>query len=612
MVALRFDSAVKPRRVVLSRVILTVCGVLLITAAGLISNRAIERALVSDPTRSLSWGTTLFRFLLAAHGLGLMFCAMVAGKRGKDIAAKSSSHFAESALRTQRETAWHAWLALAVLSVIALGLRMWQLNTDLWFDELLTLLNYLRLPLGDIVTSLPDQNNHLLFSVLSFGSVSLFGESAWAVRLPSVLFGVMSLWALFLLGRRVIGTREALLACALMTLSYHHIWFSQNARGYMALLFFSMLATWLWLEALQRQTWGWWIIYALAVTGGMLSHLTMVFVVSAHFVLYVAMLWIRNRQKSRNRGADNVVSESFNWRPFVAWTLCVSLTLQLYALALPEFVRVGLHEVSLESEWTNPWWVVTETVRNLRIGFSGGLVVLGGVVIVALGWLNLMRREWQSGALIVLPAFIAGGALLASGHNLWPRFFFFAMGFAILIAVHGAVTLPSIVSRQVSTSPSLQRLAAGAGLALAILMILASAVTVPRNYAYPKQDYTGARDYVENHRGPNDAVVAVGLAGVAYERYYAPTWSVAQTESELEFVRRAGENTWLVYTLPVEVKAYRPGVWRTIQSDFTIVKVFPGTLGGGEVVVCRQRPKNESQTAISLINSSELTPQPVN
>jgi hypothetical protein len=607
MVAARFDSTVKPERALLRRAILMLCGGILLTAAVFVSNSAIERALVSDPQRSLSWGTTLFRFLLAGHGLGLVLCGMVLGKHRKEIAAKPATHFAESALRAQRETTWRIWLALAVLSVIALGLRLWQLNTDLWFDELLTLLNYLRLPLGDIVTSLPDQNNHLLFSVLSYASVSLFGESAWAVRLPSVLFGVMSLWALFLLGRRVIGTREALLACALMTFSYHHIWFSQNARGYMALLFFSLLATWLWLEALQRDTWPWWIFYAVVVTGGMLSHMTMAFVVAAHFVLYLAMLWFRSRRKSQDRAPGIDVSETFNWRPFVAWTLCVSLTLQLYALALPEFVRVGLHEVSLESEWTNPWWVFTETVRNLRIGFSGGLVVLGGGVMVGLGWLSLMRREWQTGALMVLPASIAGGMMLASGHNLWPRFFFFSMGFAMLIAVHGAVTLPSFVSRHVSPSPALQRLGVGGGLALASLMILASAVTVPRNYAYPKQDYTGARDYVESHRGPNDVVVAVGLAGVAYERYYAPAWSVAQTEAELELVRRGGGNTWLVYTLPVEVKAYRPGVWQTIQSDFTIVKVFPGTLGGGEVVVCRQRPKNSSQTAVSLIGKTALT-----
>ena len=571
------------------RGILTLCGGILLSVALFISNSEIERALVSDPQRSLSWGTTLFRFLLAGHGLGLMLCGMVSRKHGKKTASEPVPYFAKSVLTAQKESTRSAWFLLVVLSVIALGLRIWHLNTDLWFDELLTLLNYLRLPLGDIVTSLPDQNNHLLFTVLSYASVSLFGESAWAVRLPSVLFGVLSLWALFLLGRRIIGPREALLACALMTLSYHHIWFSQNARGYMALLFFSLLATWLWLVALQRQTWGWWILYALSVTGGMLSHMTMAFVVAAHFVVYVGILWFGSRRKSEDKEAGIDSSEPFNWRPFVAWTLCVSLTLQLYALALPEFLRVGLHEVSLESEWTNPWWVVAETVRNLRFGFSGGLVVLGGSLMLGLGWLNLVRREWQTGALIVLPALIAGGTMLASGHNLWPRFFFFAMGFAILIAVHGAITVPSFISRLVSSSPAVQRLGVGIGVAMASLMIVASAVTVPRNYAYPKQDYTGARKYVESHRGPTDAVVAVGLAGVAYERYYAPSWSVAQTEAELELVRRGGGNTWLVYTLPVEVKAYRPGVWQTIQSDFTIVKVFPGTLGGGEVVVCLQR-----------------------
>ena len=559
------------------RAVLCLCGTLLLATVALVSSNDIERALVSDPQRSLSWGTALFRFLLAAHGLALIVFA-IAGNSGPKIATNPVRYFG-AASTIESKTTWRDWLILSVLTVIAIALRIWQLNTDLWFDELLTVVNYLRLPLGDIVTSLPDQNNHLLFSVLSYFSVSLFGESAWSVRLPSVLFGVLSIWALFILGRQIIGTREALLASTLMTLSYHHIWFSQNARGYMALLFFSLTATWIWLQALERQSWGWWLGYACAVTGGMLSHMTMVFVVAAHFSVYMATLFFGPRRPA-----------GFNWRPFVAWTLCASLTLQLYALALPEFVRAGLHEVSLQSEWTNPWWVITETFRNLQIGFSGSLVVASGVAMCFLGWFDLVRREWRSATLLVLPALMAGGMMLASGHNLWPRFFFFSMGFAILVAVHGAIMSPRFVCGYVSATPRFQRLSTTSGVALVLLMILASVVTVPRNYAHPKQDYTGARDYVESHRSPHDAVVAVGLAGVAYERYYAPGWSVAQTESELELVRRSGGNTWLVYTLPVEVKTYRPGVWQTIQSDFTVVKVFPGTLGGGEVVVCRQRP----------------------
>ena len=554
-------------------------GLICVLASGLVSNNVIEQLVLGNVNHSLSWGPTLFRVLLAFHGLLLIVFA-----KRLDKVSEAGSPSNVSGPRTN----WQTWFGLIVLSLIALGLRLWRLNTDLWFDELLTLLNYVRLPVGYIVSRLPDQNNHIVFSLLSHASVSVFGESAWAVRLPSVLFGVMSLWALFLLGRRLLETREAFLTAALATFSYHHIWFSQNARGYMALLFFSVLATWIWVEALRRNSWGWWIAYSLAVAGGMWSHLTMVFVVAAHAVVYFITLI---------RSLTGKEPKSVGFRPLVSLCLGATITLQLYALALPEFLQVGMHEVSLESEWTNPWWVVTETWRNLKIGFSGMVILSGGAAMLGIGWLSMLRRDWRSGLLMVLPPVLAGGSMLASGHNLWPRFFFFAMGFALLIAVHGAMLVPRLVSEYLMSWPRAERIGTAAGLTLASFMILASAITVPRNYAHPKQDYSGARDFVEAQRGPNDAVVAVGLAGVAYRNYFAPKWSVAQTEAELDAVRRGKPQVWLVYTIPVEVKAYRKEVWQTIQNDFAVVKVFPGTLGGGEVVVCRQLPEVTHQLA---------------
>jgi mannosyltransferase len=582
----RLGNTVKTQKEIIQGTALVLGGKLLVIAGAFLGSETIQRALLSEPNRSLSWGPILFRCLLIAHGLILTFVAarMVMGIKGQLPA--------EPRFKIRTKTGWHWWVALVGLSMIALGLRLWRLNTDLWFDELLTLLNFVRMPLGDIITRLPDQNNHILFSILSHASVRIFGESAWSVRLPSVVFGVASLWALFLLGRRVLDSRGAFLACGLMAVSYHHIWFSQNARGYMALLFFSILATWIWIEAQQRQTWKWWIAYSVVVALGMWTHLTMVFVVLAHALVYTATFFQSITGKQ--------VKTPFSWRPLAAFILGATLTLQLYALALPEFLSVGLHEVSLESEWTNPWWVIIETLRNLRIGFSGMLVVLGAGVMVGLGWLNLMRREWQAAVLLVLPPVLAGGTMIALGHNLWPRFFFFSMAFALLIAVYGALTLPRFFAQQIIRWPVGERLSAGAGLVLAFLMILASAVTVPHNYAFPKQDYSGARDFVERQRGPNDAVVAVGLAGVAYRSYFAPSWSVAQTDAELEVVKRGKSNVWLIYTLPVEVKAYRKEVWQRIQSDFTVVKVFPGTLGGGEIIVCRQSRENNGRLAQSF------------
>ena len=146
-----------------------VAGLGLIAAAILFSNGAIEHALVSNPTRSLAWGPALFRALLAVHGVALLVVALVSLKSvGRPAISSMSSALS---LDESRSTTWRSWVALSVLTMLALALRLWHLNTDLWFDELLTLLNFVRLPLGDIVTSLPDQNNHLLFSVLSNFSV---------------------------------------------------------------------------------------------------------------------------------------------------------------------------------------------------------------------------------------------------------------------------------------------------------------------------------------------------------------------------------------------------------------------------------------------------------
>ncbi len=534
----------------------------------MLSNATIERSLLGTETGTLRWGPTLLRWLLAAQGAALVLAAATM-RRAVPPAPEPP------AVPTRIDT--RPWAIVTALTVVALALRLWHLNSGLWFDEVLTLTDFVRPPIGRILTTFPSQNQHMLFSLLAHACVSLFGESVWALRLPAAVFGAASVIALFLLGRRVLDTREALLACGLLTVSYHHVWFSQNARGYSGLMFFATLATWLWLEALRRNGWPWWIGYAVAVALGAWTHLTMVFVPAAHGVLYGAYLV---------QGQRTVLSRM--WKPVFAWMFAASLVLEFHALALPQFLGSALHEVSLPSEWTNPLWVVLESWRSLGIAFGKGVAALLALSLAASGWVSITRRDWMAGCSMVLPAILGGGAMLAAGHNLWPRFFFFSIGFALLIAVHGAMVAPRILSERVSL-PLSEVGVARAGLVLALAMILASALSLPRGYALPKQDFVGARDYVEHARDPDDAVVAVGLAGVAFRRYFAPQWTVAQTGAELDAVRQAHRRVWLVYTLPIELKAYRPDIWTMIQNDFDVVRTFPGTLGGGEVNVCRER-----------------------
>jgi 4-amino-4-deoxy-L-arabinose transferase-like glycosyltransferase len=570
------------------------CSLILFAAA--FSNGDYARFLLGENAKNLSWGPTLFRALLLFHGLLLVSVGVFWKNLGEKRERVSPVDEASES------PTFPVFAALSALSAGALILRFFNLNSDLWVDEVYTLLDFVRQPIGEILTSFPSQNQHMLYSILAHASISAFGETAWALRLPSVLFGTASIWALFFLARSLFDTRTAFLACLLMTVSYHHIWFSQNARGYMGLLFFTLLATWFWFEALRKNQWRWWLAYAAAVVLGMWIHMTMAFLVAVHGLVYLAFVFF---PKLSGDDCPFSLERRAGIRPFAAWLLSVSVTLQLYALALPQFLREGLHEESGNSEWTNPLWVVTEILQNLSIGFAGIAAVLGGGLIVAFGCWRLWKQNRRMSLWMILPPVLAGAFMLALGHNLFPRFFFFAMGFGLLIVVRGAAELPAFVAgffenfQKNKIRHSESEIPNPIGFAVVVLMILVSAVTVPRNYALPKQDFSGAKNYVENNRSPDERIVAVTIAGEMYNRYFAPQWAKAETNADLENLQRSDEKIWLIYTLPPEIKAFQPQLWREIEKNYEVVRIFPGTLNGGEIFVCRKRQIKENRDETS-------------
>ena len=130
-----------------------------------------------------------------------------------------------------------------------------------------------------------------------------------------------------------------------------------------------------------------------------------------------------------------------------------------------------------------------------------------------------------------------------------------------------------------------------AGTPLPALMIVVPRSPCPRCYALPKQDFTGARAYVE----ATPSAGRRGGGGRAWRStptrsYYAPSWNVAvRSPDELAALRANAARTFLVYTLPIELRAVHPELWKAVETGFETERVFWGTLGGGEVYVCRER-----------------------
>jgi hypothetical protein len=170
---------------------------------------------------------------------------------------------------------------------------------------------------------------------------------------------------------------------------------------------------------------------------------------------------------------------------------------------------------------------------------------------------------------------VTAAAILLLRHNLWPRFFFFSAGFAVLIALRGGFVLAGLLFR-------------GRGEAFAtagaVLAALAGAVLLPRAWN-PKQDFEAAARMVELSRGPDDAVVTVDLTVMPYREWLGKDWEVVTETGGLTAIERAHRRTWLLYTFPLRLQVVQPGIWQRLSDRYRRAGEFPGTLGGGAVVV---------------------------
>lgn len=461
---------------------------------------------------------------------------------------------------------------LATILLIASVLRLYKLDVGLWYDEIGMSVSYMQMPFGEIFTSYPSESQHFLYTLLARACLTIFGESAWSLRLPAVFFGVGSIGALYYLGRQVSSVQEALLSALLLALSYHHIWFSQNARGYTGLAFWTILASYFFLRGLSEARPQLWLLYAITAALGVYTHVTMLFVISGQCLIYLYLLIMRRKEVWPHR-----------WHgAFLGFGLAGLFTLQLHALVLPQVLgTIGLQSNVIV--WKQPLWTLLEFARGMQISLSGSVAALAAFIVFGAGIVSYTRTNPLVVQLLILPALLGSVVVMTMGHPLWPRFFFFSVGFGTLVVVRGAMFLGQL------TAGILKRPKARwnpVGMALCTGLIVVSALSIPHVYA-PKQDYLGALGFVEAHKQPGDLVVTVGLTTLPYMSFYKANWEVADTVEGLNSIRSRATRTWLLYTIPLHLQYEHPELMASIQHDFSVVKQFRGSLGGGTIFVCR-------------------------
>src|SRR3990167_3068602 len=93
----------------------------------------------------------------------------------------------------------------------------------------------------------------VFYLYLTVASEVIFGASEFAVRFPSAIFGILSVWATYLLTKKLLGKNVGLLSAFLLAISPWHVIASRNAFESDILIFFISSATYLFLIALREK-----------------------------------------------------------------------------------------------------------------------------------------------------------------------------------------------------------------------------------------------------------------------------------------------------------------------------------------------------------------------
>ena len=484
-------------------------------------------------------------------------------------------------------TAPRDWLVLALILAGALALRIVGLNDPLWYDEIITLDTHLHLPWGRMM-EVYSMNHHYLYSFETKALMPLLGEAPWVLRLPALAFGMASIAAAWWLARELAGATVAHVAAALLALSFHHIWFSQNARGYTELTFFAIVGMALFLRATGarptlpspsgeglRSA----LFFALVLGLAIFTHLT-----GAFFFFALGQVW-----------AFLVAARRFppglvRWG-LIGFGLGGVLTLIAYAPVIPSLTHTvsGVGETTANSavpEYGNPLWTIAEALRT-AISDSGPLMLVAALAVVtlcAIGALRSPRPAALLGAIVLVHIVSTMALLWLIGMRIWPRFFLLDIGFLMILLTLGVREACRIVAARFGPRAETALFVLGVSGMLGVSLVLAL-----RNYESPKQDLEGAIVAAEGLRRPGERVYAVGYAGDVLIGHYHARWGRIMTPADFARELAIAGPVTLVIGFPDRTFATIPEMQRDRDTGrLKQVRRLPGTLGDGAVVILQR------------------------
>jgi 4-amino-4-deoxy-L-arabinose transferase-like glycosyltransferase len=411
------------------------------------------------------------------------------------------------------------------LTLAAAALRFATLDVQsLWLDESATVVLVHRGFSGMLSHLSSSESAPPLYYVLVWAWTKLFGAGAVGFRSLSALVGTLTVPVLYLAGRRV-SERAGVWAAALAACNPAMYYYSQEARCYALLIFFSAVAFVLWQRALAAPD-----ARRLALWAG-----ASILAVLTHY--FAAFLFIPEAL---------ILARRLGWRRVLAPAGAVVLVgVALLPLAISQ------HENGRKSEWIEASSLISriaETAKEFLVGLYGPLEILSAAIagLLAIGALLLVLRDSDERArpvardtaivaatamLIPLLAALSGALDVFDGRNVIADWVPWAVLLAIGLGAAGARHAGAVL---------------GVGMCAVSLAVIAATNLIP---AYQRDDWRGAARALTPLRLGSRVLVSESSSSIPLSVYLPGVQALAAPTvitRELDFialrVRRTGRS----------------------------------------------------------------------
>lgn len=342
-------------------------------------------------------------------------------------------------------------LTLGILTMIGLFTRLIQYNRTAGYDEAYTFIHFASRSFRTIITDYSAPNNHIFHSLLVHLVYLVFGSHLWALRLPALIAGVVTIPSAYLAARTFYGRHTGLLAAALVSLAPMLVDYSNNARGYTMMCVFACLLLWLAGFLRHTSTFTGWVLLSITSALGFYTLPVMVYPVSVVF-LWLLLCWLV-RDINKNHPRNFIISF------IISGVFTIILTILLYSPVL--ILGTGLSSItSNEFVQSQNWSDFFQSVqaRSSRVWQEWNVLVPGwitGFTVVGFGTLIILEwRNFKHKVPIWFASFAAISVLLLVQRVApWPRVWLFLLVFYLIWSAAGWIGLIKVIFAKISWKP---------------------------------------------------------------------------------------------------------------------------------------------------------------